>query len=111
MNREIKFRAWDKENGMFDITTLNWDKEGYLYKNGHILMQFTGLHDKNGKEIFEGDVLDWNTGHGQSSVVWLQNGCWGTSKGNPLGIAAKMSEVIGNVYENPELLTAETHSE
>lgn len=67
-------------------------------------MQYTGLTDKSGREIYERDILDWNSGKGQSSVKWLEGGCWGTSGGNPLGLAARMSEVIGNIYENPELL-------
>ena len=105
--REIKFRVWSVRGKLirsweyvrdFRIGRLN-DHDDY------IPMQFTGLLDKNGKEIWEGDVLEY-----YSSVV---------AKGaNPIiqqvvewkewhyeGIRNwKQSEVIGNIYENPELL-------
>ena len=61
MNREIKFRAWDKScnkmrgiSGLQDCFSLRSDG---ICNEDYILLQYTGLHDKNGKEIYEGDIL------------------------------------------------------
>ena len=131
--REIKFRAWDEENGMFPVTDFHWDKGGKLYDNGHKLMQFTGLLDKNGKEIYEGDILlvfDEAkvpiTDDGQGPIeecnhlvrVDMKNGVCGfeipKSDDGETGwyglhywkeeISSDGYEIIGNIYENPELL-------
>lgn len=70
MNREIKFRMWHKKSKkMFDVESINFkDRIVNIWNSGMyslstfclddvILMQYTGLHDKNGKEIYEGDIL------------------------------------------------------
>jgi len=82
------------------------------------LSQFTGLHDKNGKEIFEGDIV--NAQYNISSFfkkvcVYFENGCFYVDDKNPkqnLSIGyffreKKEIEVIGNIYQNPELLGGE----
>lgn len=117
--REIKFRAWDKSSSVMvysgaDVSWLS-DKEvtvGDLVNSfeDESLMQYTGLKDKNGKEIYEGDILD---GHddGLVKVVWRGAGweCDFEDDGN-IGLDemciwfGNNSEVIGNIYENPELL-------
>lgn len=69
MNREIKFRAWN--NGqMWEIFDLLNPKEPIdNWPKGNILMQFTGLKDKNGKEIYEGDVVYRREEHNQKRTT------------------------------------------
>jgi hypothetical protein len=107
MTREIKFRAWDKDNKLmilFDLfsTLLS------TYPMGLEVMQYTGLKDKNGKEIYESDLLSdshecfmeckWNE---FSAMFMLMNTGIGSSLS--MGFAGQF-EVIGNIYENQELL-------
>jgi len=128
--REIKFRAWDEIHKIMhnDFQFIKSGNEGndwivftsdrqtlndfphpfedpYLQKQLKI-MQFTGLLDKNGREIYEGDVIKWIHKHGdfepteQVSTVEYQkysDGWIGYEVFND-------AEVIGNLYENPELL-------
>lgn len=119
--REIKFRVWSDgamrildhmQTGVGQIgfsdtywTDLNDDDRGPL-----VLMQYTGLKDKNGKEIFEGDIL--RNDHGDlEDVVWTPGQGWDSDGAFGYMGAYLMwkclpgdSEVIGNVYENPELV-------
>ncbi len=129
--REIKFRAWDKEKKqwIFDVLIENGGNVGqafvhssegyggliavknYPNKENIDIMQFTGLKDRNGKEIYDGDILkhvwdgDVMSHPGKRIFVvkqspeaqYLSFGC----------LAAKPSyeiEVVGNIYENSEIL-------
>jgi uncharacterized phage protein (TIGR01671 family) len=111
--RELKFRAWiEKEKYMAvqgepDLETLG--SFMHHYSDCKNLMQYTGLKDKNGKEVYEGDILSNQYGK-KDLVVFFENGFFGKSKTNqttynPLCNGyLKNKEIIGNIYENPELL-------
>ena len=118
-----KFRAWDSwRKRMSVVDRIYIDTEGVRlyddfgeywrdFRDGE-LMQSTGLKDKNGKEIFEGDIVDYKgrkalvSWHGSyASFIYRfvdelqkRNAEW-----NPLCLAYMRCEVIGNIYENPEL--------
>jgi hypothetical protein len=93
--REIKFRAWDKETKTMQYNV------SFLYNNAEI-MQFTGILDKNGKEIYEGDIV--KRGTTISDIIWEDYG-FKLRKGNSICDVNKPIEIIGNIYESPELLT------
>jgi uncharacterized phage protein (TIGR01671 family) len=122
--REIKFRAWDKENkemvefdfgevddGMCFAGTRSLDLIGI---DAVPVMQFTGLLDKNSVEIFEGDILKNNYpglsllkvvyGRGGFAIVAVDLEELLSELLNPDNSLYKTSEIIGNIYENPELL-------
>jgi uncharacterized phage protein (TIGR01671 family) len=118
--REIKFRAWDTETKemSYDFLSKNWLK--VCIESPYVeLMQYTGLEDRNGKEIYEGDV-----GEGEHATYLIQ---WNVEKAQYQAKIVKTKsvlskncsfplwqyiendggcriEIIGNVYENPELL-------
>lgn len=140
--REIKFRAWDKtEARMLDWKYLVTQQGTYLNSKHFASMQFTGLHDKNGKEIYEGDILRMHCGSDDGAfnkaeipgeVIWDELGfrvrlpdrkcipSQGSEKGKEVSASEMHSwvgmhtcllqwtsklEVIGNIYENPTLLS------
>ena len=151
--RQIKFRIWNKtpnndpkEKPIMHYDVEDWAGFGSICKGEYpslIPMQFTGLNDKNGKEIFDGDILkvkwsikndsidsEWTTEDHIAGAEWCRSGwvirwsffrqpfeidgnkelCWYEEYHNTRsnGSFQKLTdfEVLGNIYENPELLNA-----
>lgn len=102
--REIKFRAWDGK----EMTDVPVNHSGYRLNellegisDNYTLMQYTGLKDKNGVEIYEGDVMD--SPRGNIAIVYeIATGFFGNFRD---GENPEYYEILGNIYENPELLT------
>ena len=152
--REIKFRAWDKEAGEMIYSDQEYDSCFFEFKEGRLsaftiletaegnlhepphtyseeldyLDQFTGLFDKNGKEIWEGDILKMNGGADNIFVeIGFEKGCFiakvpwlkdsfpelyrytffAELDKDKMFKDCVLTEVIGNIYENPELLENE----
>jgi len=142
--REYKFRAWVNTEldpyMTYEVNGIDFDEKqvyvagcfAYPFPKEAVLMQFTGLLDKNGKEIYEGDIVnfanrdffepEWTDKFkGNAVIKWVQEGCeywvefdgmngkWLILRGDTWNedleeIESGHLEVIGNIYENPELL-------
>ncbi len=116
--REIKFRAWDEDikqmSEPFDLYWLASDGGRLFLIQNKKVMQFTGLKDKNGNEIYEGDIISGNDFRG--IVVFLSYG-WFVHRFDANGeveedfpIGDYEIKIIGNIYENPELLNTEVNN-
>lgn len=123
MNREIKFRAWLPQYKQMITELFGLRSDGETSFNTEaILMQFTRLHDKNGVEIYEGDILKWkcsksgdkkemfytvviewggDMAHSYSLTIYDKGEKWGTSKSY---WNANDREVIGNIHQNSNFL-------
>lgn len=120
MSKEIKFRAWDGEDMYIPEIQENEQGENindwFTSFRNVTLMQYTGLKDKNGKEIYEGDVVEYlergmKNCVGIGQVTWNKDG-WNVEgfydgsqdePGRAFSENAQL-EIIGNVWENPELI-------
>ncbi|MED0759150.1 YopX family protein [Aneurinibacillus thermoaerophilus] len=142
--RELKFRAWDEEKKRMLYSTESYDygNTEFRFIDGELcvvryrcgwnnfpiaekakgikgMMQYTGLKDKNGKEIYEGDILSWREHvrmYGTDLNKWVtekvpvrfdDTGAMFLCGDDFLFKYNEKAEVIGNIYENPELLEVE----
>lgn len=116
MSRIIKFRGWDRVNNKMlswkEILMSEWLLFSFFGNEAYCTnppkpfwerMQFTGLHDKNGKEIYEGDVVIYEHPYSDKvnmEVTWSERQC----AFHPLDCFHKSFEVIGNIYEHNHLI-------
>lgn len=137
-NSRFKFKAWDFKNkrivgidsieffdflegrtgaNVFVISDNKKERQYWLESSEYELLQYTGLKDKNGKEIYEGDILQCYYGGdkiGAKEIVEFQNGAFWLRYRNVTipqwleddGVYSSEIEVIGNIYQNPKLLSS-----
>ena len=129
MSREIKFRVWDKvrevyldDDHGFRLMYLRNGSTRFFNQDRWIFEQYTGLNDKNGKEIYEGDIIEvvnvhdgdeecWEQPYGPAipqEVKWDEERLrWSFGGCRRILCVPEDFEVIGNIHANPELLGGE----
>jgi uncharacterized phage protein (TIGR01671 family) len=129
--REIEFRGKRFDNGEWVYGDYHYSKamdwcyiitecamlgSGYEVVEPATVGQYTGLKDKNGNKIYEGDIcVCKNAGIDKNpfAIIWMEAGCWGWEESEDerdlfFQYIADYSEVIGNIHDNPELMEANT---
>jgi uncharacterized phage protein (TIGR01671 family) len=127
MKREIKFRAWNKSKKQMVKSYAHFDRQGILHGSLNILgdtyipLQYTGLKDKNNKEIYEGDILTIKSKSEPKYITTIELGWtdddeygwyWLSNQGTKniirdVDFVSERYEVIGNIYENPDFLKSD----
>lgn len=130
--RELKFRVYIPDHGKFSYFQLNdFDySDRYLHQHSYPVQQYTGLKDKNGNEIYEGDIVNYSRlrlvttenpkgvfstkaiedGDFVGEIIFIYPGfCWSYEHKRyddiePMTQASHRYEIVGNIFETPELL-------
>lgn len=123
MNRDLRFRVWCKDYNEWEKDYCFLSQNGVPYQvlkggrivairpENHIVQFYTGLNDKNGKAIYDGDIItcpQFTLEEAFVGVVEFWNCAWTAYEGKyqvrlQLGVGLKY-EILGNIFENPELL-------
>ena len=115
--REIKLRAWCEDFGEFKMCYYEYNAcdnglwfdmvDNFHSSVVHHVMQYTGLKDKNGKEIYEGDIclIDVKEGRIKTTITSIEELWEGIGYRDGRKDIKMNPEIIGNIYEHPHLLT------
>ena len=116
--REIKFRAWDEPDGLHrDVGSMAYYSVHDSIGDVDVIMQWTGLFDKKGKEIYEGDIIKTTFKGKEAKIMTVDwdgcNPCFvlstipnkpGFGEYDFIQCGLRENEIIGNIYETPELI-------
>jgi len=121
--REIKFRAYDPVLGMCEVKSIDFDSQTLWVSKDNTLyelsfensppIEYTGIKDKKGREIYKGDIIKWEVvgSHAPWKEIFevkIPEIYYAEASENwPGGLEEKDCEILGNIYENPELAPSE----
>nr|DAO52167.1 MAG TPA: YopX protein [Caudoviricetes sp.] len=107
-NKTVTFVAYTDGEEIDNLEKYSFDENDFLYEKDLKIMQYTGSKDKNNKEIYEGDIFYIGSKKILYIVEWIDFGLKGRQIRNKSWIGLDYwkddIEVIGNIYENPELM-------